>query len=777
MLIKAENAKDELRNLIEKISKDKKDTNPALKTDSNNYYQSLKEKIPYFESELDTIIQKIIEIIKEYNLKQLLDILGFKYSFTSPEALKNNTNEIKVFKLDYMLSLITSIEIESIGEKDCDESIVNQIEELLDKLTYQSMFYLMLSTDVDNEPSELKFRQSMQYMIVKGDSYSNHKIELCKEMFVKYDDIFNREFGITSVELIQRLIDLANQPFVNLNAKKEYFQILQKSHSEFLEKLSQTPKIEQMEFFENFKDSESVAHTNRELQKVYDKYNSYWDDFIFKLTKINLPVKVLDKLTLELGDNKAFQKGKIDYFPNNNTLIYEKPILKLGDEFFCFNPTIIFYNLQSILENILLDIIPSDKHQKIYYKKKGEYLEEKSLELFRKLLPNSQIYSNLQYGKNDEVDGLVIFDNNLLIVESKSNKFTLGARQGNIEKIKTDTKNIVEKAYQQAIRAKKYIFSEDKVEFRNNKKQVVLSLCRKDINEIYLINTTLDPLYHISTNLSSLKEFGFIQDDEWIWSVYLNDLRIISEILDSPSEFLLYLERRIKYNDYYQIKISEEIDIFGYFLGSGLYFDDIDFPKDNFMLALDSSFSEKIDLFYYSQEGSLEETYSKPCLFENSINLKDIVKQVEEKSKKNFTNITKFLLSLDGSMQKLFHENIELMKIYKRNDIHTCFSEVNKGITFISERNFDETKAKKQCQIYAYERKINIWYLIVIGENGVIDYYEFYFDNSYNEILENDVKKIRNYRMAQRIEIDKKIGRNELCPCGSGKKYKKCCLK
>ena len=23
---------------------------------------------------------------------------------------------------------------------------------------------------------------------------------------------------------------------------------------------------------------------------------------------------------------------------------------------------------------------------------------------------------------------------------------------------------------------------------------------------------------------------------------------------------------------------------------------------------------------------------------------------------------------------------------------------------------------------------------------------------------------------------DKKIGRNELCPCGSGKKYKKCCL-
>jgi SWIM/SEC-C metal-binding protein len=27
------------------------------------------------------------------------------------------------------------------------------------------------------------------------------------------------------------------------------------------------------------------------------------------------------------------------------------------------------------------------------------------------------------------------------------------------------------------------------------------------------------------------------------------------------------------------------------------------------------------------------------------------------------------------------------------------------------------------------------------------------------------------------VKVDKKIGRNEPCPCGSGKKYKKCCGK
>ena len=27
------------------------------------------------------------------------------------------------------------------------------------------------------------------------------------------------------------------------------------------------------------------------------------------------------------------------------------------------------------------------------------------------------------------------------------------------------------------------------------------------------------------------------------------------------------------------------------------------------------------------------------------------------------------------------------------------------------------------------------------------------------------------------VEVEKKVGRNEPCPCGSGKKYKKCCGK
>ena len=42
-----------------------------------------------------------------------------------------------------------------------------------------------------------------------------------------------------------------------------------------------------------------------------------------------------------------------------------------------------------------------------------------------------------------------------------------------------------------------------------------------------------------------------------------------------------------------------------------------------------------------------------------------------------------------------------------------------------------------------------------------------------------DNKLSQNSSTSSRLEpvnVGKKVGRNEQCPCGSGKKYKKCCI-
>ena len=49
-------------------------------------------------------------------------------------------------------------------------------------------------------------------------------------------------------------------------------------------------------------------------------------------------------------------------------------------------------------------------------------------------------------------------------------------------------------------------------------------------------------------------------------------------------------------------------------------------------------------------------------------------------------------------------------------------------------------------------------------------------EDSYN-IVDNDLKvKKEKYEYQQPIRVEPKVGRNDPCPCGSGKKYKKCCM-
>ena len=41
--------------------------------------------------------------------------------------------------------------------------------------------------------------------------------------------------------------------------------------------------------------------------------------------------------------------------------------------------------------------------------------------------------------------------------------------------------------------------------------------------------------------------------------------------------------------------------------------------------------------------------------------------------------------------------------------------------------------------------------------------------------LEVEAKRIRKQEVERALEERGRIGRNELCPCGSGKKFKRCC--
>jgi uncharacterized protein YecA (UPF0149 family) len=47
------------------------------------------------------------------------------------------------------------------------------------------------------------------------------------------------------------------------------------------------------------------------------------------------------------------------------------------------------------------------------------------------------------------------------------------------------------------------------------------------------------------------------------------------------------------------------------------------------------------------------------------------------------------------------------------------------------------------------------------------------WDNIFSVVQRDDLNK--EYKRSKTVVKGEKVGRNDPCPCGSGKKYKKCC--
>ena len=344
-------------------------------------------------------------------------------------------------------------------------------------------------------------------------------------------------------------------------------------------------------------------------------------------------------------------------------------------------------------------------------------------------MPQATIYSNLFYYLNKEgkrteyeTDGLILFDDNILIVEAKSHKLTLSAKRGSLLRIENRTKKIIDDAYNQGIRCKKYIINNKQAKFYDKVNKKVLTIEGENYNSFYIINTTYENLGYLSTQLHILKNFNLIEGEEWLWSVFINDLRIISEIVESPSIFLLYLQRRISMNDLGLITNSDELDYFMFFLKTGLYFDEINISETQRLSLFGQT--EELDRYYFYLQGKIKEKVEKP-VFSIPDFYKEIILKIEDSGKKGFSKASFSLVSVDSkdfekiSTQISKYKNLSFItgKGYK---FFLYYRKPKKGLLFvikIGPKTNEWTQYREYLKLmqYKYKIKLAIMYTLVFN--------------------------------------------------------------
>lgn len=530
------------------------------------HIENVKEHQEPFKKEINEKIRELITIVEQYDPLELLSTVAVRNVFADAEAFSESTHKGKEAYIEYALSIALSVKNPNLGihaTKDAIERFNALIDEIFNSVPW---YFAVDGLDEGNDTKRgLRFKSLLSFLMLRGDSYPVHHIDLVKGLFETHDNFFSGNYGFNVSQVISWVGEIEAQSLTAFNRYGEFTAKMHEMYQQFV-RFTEEHKIDTSVSMEEcmviYNSLPEVQSKRKELEELHEKL----DYFIFEL-KVGekLPQNFLDILSSKFGDNEAFVLfEKAPGWPTNDSVISRKPIISHNGKYYCFAIQVVYRKLVSILEALIKER-DANYFKTTYQKTRGDYLVHKALECFSSLLPGAAVFDELYYETvidgqrvRAETDGIIVFDTNLIIVEGKAGTFSIPARRGALPRLKHDITELIDKAYDQALRTMRYINETNIPEFENQNGTKVLVLENKSIfKNIFLVNVTLENLGYLATHLNSLKEFKVINDKEWPWSIFLNDLRVISEIVETPSELLVYLKRRLRANDYPRFRASD----------------------------------------------------------------------------------------------------------------------------------------------------------------------------------------------------------------------------
>ncbi|MDC5220775.1 SEC-C metal-binding domain-containing protein [Acinetobacter baumannii] len=483
--------------------------------------------------------------------------------------------------------------------------------------------------------------------------------------------------------------------------------------------------------------------------------------------------------------------NNIDDFNHRNAY----PIIQLGNEkFISFQSYSIW---ESLYESPFFWFDADDVYKKIASDNRGAFTEDFSADKLISVFGKENVYKNINIHKGKkivgEIDVLVIFGKYALVFQAKSKKLTIEARKGNSQKLEDDFKRAVHKAYDQALECCDFL-QDSSVVFKQEDR--VLNLDNTNLKSIFPICIISD---YYPALAAQTREFLNIRTSQTIKHPYVMDvflLDLITEMLDSPLFFLDYLEKRCDFG--LALLANHELTILSTYIKQNLYFQD-----NPDMIMLEDSLSGELELSMLARREGMNVLRTPDGLLTLEHEYKligSLLKELKYSASPKAQKLGFLLLSLSRMTLKQLDDAIKKMVDAfsygkEHSDITIGISEGNTGLTIhCNDIEIIESsiQLKDYCKFRKYSTKADSWIGLIYSPSELKIRLIDYDDRPWKKDAQMDqVVEVREAQLAKRPTINKgknpfglstmiremsKIGRNEQCPCGSGKKYKKCCL-
>ncbi len=653
------------------------------------------------------------------------------------------------------------------------------------RLTGQYLFTRRTASNPPSPMDELRFQLDNARLGVRMNRYEALQTKYWEDSFKPYDAWLREIFKIGADDLIHGLQDI--QEYFKTGTLGRYLAYKEAAEKLDMELSAQGYRIDPDAPPEEIERTK-MAMASGSFQSLHDdvqeKARLTLTPAIFDITSLTaLPQPVLSLLSARAGEailRDPALTNQDDLSPLSNSVLHYKPFFESKDRFYGFYHSGFEDRAADIIEDFILRERPDSESKML--KRKSEHFESVTKELMSGLLRPDVALENLYYPDPDnlggitELDLLVAVDDILLLVEIKAGGLSAGASRGAPSSLAKDLSDLIIKGQHQSERAERYLRSKPEIPFFDQTGTIVVHRVQsQNYRRIFRIVVTREPLGWVGARIATLAVLDPNLSESYPWHVSIDDLRVIADLFDGqPLNFVHFLEQRLEASSTLALSQHDEIEHVALYHAINEYHSLPVSGADRFSFA--PSYMKEID-YYFSEKyagGSPARPGQKiPLLLKELLRTLDtsrvggrfeFASLILSMNQEGRDNLEAGLASLATSWEKGRQPSVRLP---------ITMSSVGLTIACVKNENWDQELLRSAAQMK--QSTCDRWLVLSLRRQAPyeVEKIERILPDRYTEEELEKAKGQLETQTERRI-IAQKPSRNDPCPCGSGKKYKKC---
>jgi preprotein translocase subunit SecA len=753
---------------------------------------------PITVSEIDALVASIAAQIVRLPPERLLQRGWWEYSATivglGGREASDSEKLAAARMVDYVQSVIVSVKPEQHAADVSEEDWIKlkaDVETLFRRLTLDYQLCLTAhrraqDPRLDMQLEEFRFRAETLWLNIRGKRYQLHERKALLDVLAPHSGILSKLFGLDAAALAAEFDKILTRLTHGL---MDIATDMQELHAKSTARLDELAAKHQDLDFEALM---AKVFEDRNLAAQRDRFaGAMFGLDLFDVGKNTaLPKAILDALSYSPGeDTEFFAPGEFAGWPLRIWPIMRRPFIRLKGSTYCFDIFSLFDNIYRVLRRIVVELEPAYKESWNDGQKAAS--EELPFTYLTRLMPGARVYRPVYYkwkvgggsAQWHEADGILIYEDHLFVIEVKGGAFTYTSPANDLDAHLTSLRALLQAPARQGSRFVDFVESASEVSIADAEHNEIAKLRRSDFRHVIVCTITLDAFTELAARAQHLAPLGVDVGQRPLWSLSLDDLRIYADLFDNPLIFLHFVEMRVRAGRSDKVDLNDEMDHFGMYIAENNYTQYAEELSENADKMQFDGYTTPVNEYFSAV--LVGDAPSRPRQ-KMSHRIAEIVDLLGASNEPHRAELSSFILdgagdwrdTLASSIENALKENRELKRarpLSSYGGMEMTQFVWSPDATRDAEGAIEHTRAVMLADNKTDRRLVEFEY----DKDGKL--FGAHLRNVTHVGLasaETERLRAKGVALQQRriatAQAKGKIGRNDPCPCGSGKKWKKC---